>query len=79
MYSIPRGQEEGEVYVRELDVEKERGQLEKNIQQDVKCRLKGTLPLPKVTVLVDIDAGYFGVQAHCAQQYHPQSRRLAHQ
>lgn len=66
MYNIPRGQEEGEVYVRELDVEKERGQLEKNIQLDVKCRLKGTLPLPKVTVKINIDARYFGVQAHCA-------------
>ena len=65
MYNVPRGQEEGEVNVRELDVEKERGQLEKNIQLDVKCRLKGTLPLPKVTIRINIDAWYFGVQTHC--------------
>lgn len=52
LYNIPKGQQEGQIYKRNPDLEKEIESLTNNIDQGVQCRIKGKLPLPKVIKLL---------------------------
>lgn len=52
LYSIPKDSDELILYVRGIDSEREREKLVRGIKEETKCRVMGTLPLPKVYFLL---------------------------